>query len=86
MYDGLDDDLKKHGYPETESVKKLINSGKNLRSDFSVLNYARDNRMILITVDVENKKGCDENSMQCITISKNSVLELVLNELEKFKK
>ena len=86
MYDGLDEKLKENGFTNVESVKKLINSGKKLQSDFSVLNYVRENKMILITADVENKKGCDENDMQCIAIGKNSVLEFVIKELEKYKK
>lgn len=85
MYDGLDDKLKERGFLEVESVKKLINTGKKLQSDFSVLNYVRDNKMILITADVENKKGCDENSMPCIAIGKDSILEFAVKELEKFK-
>ncbi|MDH3610637.1 MAG: DUF5615 family PIN-like protein [Nitrosopumilus sp.] len=84
MYDGLDDKLKKEGFEEVQSVKKLINEGKKLQSDFSVLNYARDNQMILITADVENRKGCEENNMPCIAIDKNSVIEFILKELSKY--
>ena len=45
----------------TAEKQLLINDGKKLQSDFSVLNYTRDNKMILITADVENKHGCEEN-------------------------
>jgi len=86
MYEGLDEKLKERGFTEVESVKKLVNSGKKLQSDFSVLNYARDNKMILITADVENRKGCEENGMPCIAIGKDNVLEFVVTELEKLKK
>lgn len=86
MYDGLDEKIKSNGFSEVESVKKLINSGKKLQSDFSVLNYARENQMVLITADVENKKGCEENNMQCIAIGKDNVLDFVLNELHKLQK
>ena len=86
MYDGLDEKLTELGYSEVESVKKLINEGKKLQSDFSVLNYARDNKMILITADVENKKGCEENNMQCIAIGKINVFDFVKKELEKLEK
>ena len=41
--------------------------------------------MILITADVENKKGCDENNMICIAIGKSSVFDYVVSELEKLK-
>ena len=86
MYDGLDEKLIEAGILEVESVKKLINEGKKLQSDFSVLNYARDNKMILITADVENKKGCEENNMPCVAIGKSDVLDFVLNELKKLEK
>ena len=86
MYDGLDVQLIEAGYSEVQSVKKLINEGKKLQSDFSVLNYARDNDMILITADVENKKGCEENNMSCIAIGKINVLDFVKIELEKMEK
>jgi len=86
MYDGLDVKLIDEGYSEVESVKKLINEGKKLQSDFSVLNYARDNGMILITADVENKNGCAENNMPCIAIGKLNVFDFVKMELEKLEK
>lgn len=77
---------REKGFTEVESVKKLINNGKKLQSDFSVLNYTRENNMILVTADVENKRGCDENNMVCIAIGKSSVLDFVVSELEKLKK
>ena len=86
MYDGLDEKLIEAGYSEVQSVKKLINDCKKLQSDFSVLNYARDNKMILITADVENKHGCEENNMPCITMGKINVFDFVKIALEKFEK
>lgn len=86
MYEGLDEKLLEKGFTEVESVKKLVNSGKKLQSDFSVLNYARENKMILVTADVENRKGCEENNMPCIAIGKDNVLDFVVSELEKLKK
>jgi len=86
MYDGLDEKLKEKGYSEVQSVKKLINEGKKMESDFSVLTYAKDNNMILITADVENKKGCDENDIKCISYNQNSLLDYALKELGTFEK
>ena len=85
MYEGYDDKLKEKGFANVESVKKLINSGMKLTSDFSVLNYARDNNMILVTADVENIKGCIENNMPCVAVSKTIVLETIVQELKKLK-
>jgi len=85
MYEGLDEKLIESGYTEVESVKKLINEGKKMQSDFSVLIYAKDNGMILISGDVENKKGCEENDIMCISPNQGTLLEFALKELEKFK-
>ena len=86
MYDGLDEKLKKEGFSEVQSVKKLINEGEKMASDFSVLTHAKENDMILITADVENKHGCEENNMPCITMGKINVFDFVKIALEKFEK
>jgi len=59
--DGLDEKLREIGY-EAYSVKKLIAEGKRLHSDYSVLKYARENKMLLITRDAENGLSCEENN------------------------
>ena len=84
MYDGYDEKLNELRH-EAQSVKKLINEGKPLRSDYSVLTYAKENDMILVTADVENKQGCDENKIKCICPTKETVFQAILNELKKFE-
>ncbi len=81
MYDGLDEKLREQGH-DAYSVKKLIASGEKLQTDYSVLNYVKDNDMILVTQDTENGKACAENDMKCILIDRYSVLDFVLNQLE----
>ena len=82
MDDGLDEKLCEMGY-EAYSVKKLITDGAKMNTDYSVLNYARDNDMILVTRDVENGKACAENNMQCILIDRYAILDFVIKQLEK---
>ena len=80
--DGLDEKLLKRGF-EAQSVKKLISKGMALRSDFSVLDYARSNEMVLVTKDNENIKGCRENGIQCAALDDDALFEHVVSELER---
>ena len=57
MHADLVQKLKAKGY-EVESVKQLINQGKPMSSDYSVLNYAKEHDMVLVSADIENQKGC----------------------------
>ena len=83
MYEGFVKNLKDAGY-EVESVKQLINEGKSMGSDYSVLTYAKERDMILITADVENHKGCKENGIKYIPINKETVLKSMLDGLKNF--
>ena len=53
MDDGMDERLREIGY-DAYSVKKLRSDGVKLRTDYSVINYARENNMIIITRDAES--------------------------------
>ena len=48
MDDGMDEKLNSLGY-DAYSIKKLRAEGKKLHTDYSVINYAKENNMILIT-------------------------------------
>lgn len=85
MYDGKDLELKEKGY-DAHSVKKLRLEGKPLRYDYSVLNYAQDNSMILITEDPENIGGCQENNMPCVGLGQNPSVEEIVKKLEQLRK
>lgn len=85
MYDGKDEELKNLNY-EAYSVKKLRDEGVKLSSDYSIIKFAQQEDMVLITEDNENKIGCDENKILCIKFGQNpSVTEIdsKLKELEK---
>jgi len=85
MYDGKDLELIEKGY-DAYSVKKLRLEGKSLRYDYSVLNYAKDNSMILITEDPENIGACQENNLPCVGLGQNPSIEDIIKELELLKK
>ena len=84
MYDGIDTKLKEFGY-EAYSVKKLVSEGKKLTSDYSVIKYAEENGMIVITEDVEIGKACKENSIRCVILDNETVFRIILEELSKYK-
>lgn len=84
MHEGLVKYLKEAGY-EVESVKQLLSEDKPMKSDFSVLTYAKKNDMILISADTENQKGCEENNIKYVPINNEIILQIVLDGLKKFK-
>lgn len=84
MYDGIDVKLKEFGY-HAFSVKKLIAEGKKLSSDYSVIKYAEENGMIVVTEDVEIGKACKENDILCVLLDTETIFKIILEELSKYK-
>jgi len=80
MFEGFVEDLRNNGY-EVQSVKQLINEGKKMGSDFSVLTYAKDNDMTLVSADLENQKGCEENGIKFVQLNKVTLLKQILDGL-----
>ena len=85
MYDGLDDKLNELDGYEAQSVKKLIEKGKKLKSDFSVVTYAQENKMILVTEDKENEKACIENDFPYVCLNKEQVYNTIVECLKNLK-
>ena len=83
MDDGMDEKLSSIGY-DAYSVKKLRTQGFKLHADYSVINYAKENKMILVTRDTESGQACDENSIPCILLDNNEIFKIVLEKLEEF--
>jgi predicted nuclease of predicted toxin-antitoxin system len=83
MDDGWDEKLNGLGY-EAYSVKKLILEGKKLHTDYSVINYAKENKMILITRDTESGQACQENNIPCILLDNNEIFKIILEKLKGF--
>lgn len=84
--DGWDEKLQNLGF-EAYSVRKLKDSDPNLSEDFNVIQYARDNDMVLVTKDRENGRACTKNGFPCIWINDETVFEkMVVKELENMRK
>ena len=84
MDDGMDDKLNALGY-EAYSVKKLRTEGKKLATDYSIINYAKENKMILVTRDTESGKACQENDISCILLDNNEIFKIVVEKLKQLQ-
>jgi len=82
MDDGMDDRLNTLGY-QAYSVKKLLTEGKKLRTDYSIINYAKENDMILVTRDTESGQACKENNLPCILLDNDEIFKIVVEKLKK---
>ncbi len=80
--DGMDEKLSGLGY-EAYSVKKLLNKGLKLRTDYSIINYARENDMILVTRDTESGQACVENNLPCILLDNDEIFKIVVEKLKR---
>ncbi len=81
MDDGMDEKLNGLGY-EAYSVKKLLNKGLKLRTDYSIINYARENDMLLVTRDTESGQACAENNLPCILLDNDEIFKIVVEKLK----
>ncbi len=81
MDDGMDEKLRNLGY-EAYSVKKLLVEGKKLLTDYSIINYGRENQMILVTRDTESGQACAENNLPCILLDNNEIFKIVVEKLK----
>ncbi len=83
MDDGMDEKLNELSY-DAFSVKKLRTEGKKLHTDYSIINYAKENNMILITRDTEIGQACAENNLPCVLLDKEEIFKIVLEKLKQF--
>ena len=81
MDDGMDEKLNGLGY-EAFSVKKLLTKGLKLRTDYSIINYAKENDMILVTRDTESGQACAENNLPCILLDNDEIFKIVVEKLK----
>jgi len=82
MDDGWDERLKQLGF-EAYSVKKLRAEGKKLRTDYSVINYAKENGLILVTRDTESGQACEENNLPFILLDNEEIFKILLDKFTK---
>ncbi len=83
MDDGMDEKLNGLGF-EAYSVKKLLTQGKKLKTDYSIINYAKQNGMILVTRDTEVGHACKENNLPCILLDNEEIFKIVVEKLKNF--
>tara|TARA_B100001750_G_C15431755_1_gene558637 strand:+ start:496 stop:777 length:282 start_codon:yes stop_codon:yes gene_type:complete len=83
MDDGMDEKLSELGF-DAFSVKKLRADGKKLHTDFSIINFAKEHDMILVTRDTENGQACEENDLPCILLDNTEIFKIVLEKLKSF--
>ena len=83
MDDGIDEKLNSLGY-DAYSIKKLRAEGKKLHTDYSVINYAKENNMILITRDTESGQACEENDLPCVLLDNDEIFKIVIEKLKSF--
>ncbi|AFS80721.1 hypothetical protein NKOR_04155 [Candidatus Nitrosopumilus koreensis AR1] len=81
--DGMDERLKAHGY-DAYSVRKLQREGKKLGSDYSIINYARENDMIIVTKDTEFRKASEENDFPLVLLDDEEILKVIVEKLKNF--
>ncbi|MCE9653295.1 MAG: hypothetical protein K8Q89_09645 [Nitrosarchaeum sp.] len=82
MDDGWDDRLHKMGY-NAYSVKKLRTNGHKLRTYYSVINFAKENDMILVTRDTESGQACEENNLPFILLDNDKIFKIVVEKLNQ---
>ena len=83
MDDGMDEKLSDLGFVAF-SVKILRSEGEKLHTDYSIINYAKENEMILVIRDTESGQACAENDLPCILLDNNEIFKIVLEKLKKF--
>ena len=83
MDDGMDEKLSELGF-DAFSVKKLRVDGDRLHTDYSIINYAKEHDMILITRDTESGQACEENDLPCILLDNDEIFKIVLEKLKNF--
>ena len=83
MDDGMDEKLQNIGY-DAYSVKKLRIEGLKLHTDYSIINYAKKNGMILVTRDTESGQACDENNIPYVLLDSDEIFKIVVEKLKQF--
>ena len=55
-----------------------------LHTDYSIINYAKKNGMILVTRDTESGQACDENNIPYVLLDSDEIFKIVLEKLKQF--
>ena len=65
-------------------IAKLQREGKKLASDFSIINYAIENKMVIVTKDTEFRKASEENDFPLILLDDDEILKIIIEKLKEF--
>ncbi|MDI1495273.1 MAG: hypothetical protein K8823_579 [Cenarchaeum symbiont of Oopsacas minuta] len=74
--------LKNHGF-EAYSARRLKET-HDISSDYSIIKYASDNKLFLITRDKESGAGCKEQGIPYLLLDNDMIFNLVLSKLEEY--
>lgn len=84
MYDGMELGLKELGY-EVFTVNKLRASGVKLSGDLAIYEYAKENKMVIVTGDKKFGRELKEVNIPVIQVSFDDVFQFVRQKLESYK-
>ncbi len=84
MYEGRAEELRKLGY-EAVSVRELRELGFGLQHDYSIIKYAEENDMILVTREQETYDGCLENNIPSVLLGENPSVNDIVDSVKKFE-
>ena len=57
-------------------------SVNKLRTDYSVITFAKENGMILVTRDTESGQACEENNLPFILLDNEEIFKIVVDKLK----
>jgi predicted nuclease of predicted toxin-antitoxin system len=79
MYTGMKDYLKALGW----DIETVNTTGLQGASDATVMDYARDNNLIVVTQDEKFADIAELKGIECVLISRKMVAKLMDTELKK---
>jgi predicted nuclease of predicted toxin-antitoxin system len=79
MYTGMKDYLKALGW----DIETVNTTGLQGASDDTVMNFARDNNLIVVTQDEKFADIAELKGIECVLISRKMVAKLMDSELKK---
>ncbi len=54
----------------------------NNATDYSVINFAKENNMLLVTRDTESGQACEENNLPFILLDNEEIFKIVADKLK----
>lgn len=54
----------------------------NNATDYSVINFAKENNILLVTRDTESGQACEENNLPFILLDNEEIFKIVVDKLK----